>query len=1103
MDAEIEYLEHAEHAVGEPARRGHRTAAGGGRVSAALGAAAMLCALVAAVAPAPALGAGSTGPASGANPLTVFTSGHPYRHGVVPTVSWMRTHRTRLKAYSEGSGPLYYRGGIDSVGVTSGPPRVYVILWGSQWGTEGTNGGGFKTFSGDPNGMAPDIQAFFAGLGSEAEGERWSGVTTQYCEGVSVGATECPANVPHVGFPSGGVLDGVWEDTSQAAPAEATGHQIAEEAVRAAEHFGNESASSNRYVQYDIISPTGTNPDGYKTGGFCAWHDYTGDTTLDGGGAAATSWGDPVAFTNMPYIPDAGESCGAEVVNAGSALDGVTIVGGHEYAETLTDQYPLGGWTDSEGFEVADKCAWIRSGQGAMQDIALATGSFPVQSMWANDYEGVGGCEISHPIVTGGENYSLVFTGETTSTSPGAPLEVTVAVENESGEVQSSGERSADSLELSVASGPQATFSSCGANPVSASEGVAHFTCALAAAGTYTLSASDLSEPAVSFPTDPLEVEVTGLPIAASGWEVHMFADGFYNLPHPTNQFYLGPIGIVSDASNNLYIGDAPNGLVYKFGPAGGLAGPASVLSLSSIGYWPLGLSFGKDGALYAVMDGEDKVVQLNPATGEVVRVVANVEEPLGIATDPVSGDLFVTSDGLSPGIWRISNPSSATPTASLYAGGMDAPDGISAGPDGTFYVEDDGTIYSVAGTASASPGTESVLGYVSGADGVGVGANPFDPAAPSYVVVNSNYGELVQVPLGAGETTTSPIFTGGTRGDFVTVAPDGCLYATQSNSVLRVSGSGEACPFAPITPFQPPAVEAPAAPGLVSETSADFKALVDPQGTATTFHFQYGTTTRYGEETPEAEAGSANEAITISQEVSGLAPATTYHYRVVAHNEAGTVYGPDSSLSTASPQPAPPPPKATEAPTISGQALPGHTLRCSEGHWEGTSIVKLSWLRDGSATVGQGSTYQVQNSDAGHSLTCVAHAEGPGGSASADSASVIVHVTARTFRVTLHAGGATIARLLAHGVVVSIGVPQSCKVSLRLIAVRVVHGRPVVKLLAAQLVGFRTAGHTRVLLRVARSRLTRLGHGYVLRITASALSGSEHSQPASLTLGR
>jgi serine protease len=83
-----------------------------------------------------------------------------------------------------------------------------------------------------------------------------------------------------------------------------------------------------------------------------------------------------------------GSSCGANFVNAGSGgvTDGVTIVEGHEYAETVTDQFPAGGWTDLTGYENGDKCAWISSGQGAAQDITLSTGSYPVQSTWANDF---------------------------------------------------------------------------------------------------------------------------------------------------------------------------------------------------------------------------------------------------------------------------------------------------------------------------------------------------------------------------------------------------------------------------------------------------------------------------------------------------------------------------------------------------------------------------------------------------------------------------------------------------------------------------------------------------------------------------------------------
>lgn len=118
----------------------------------------------------------------------------------------------------------------------------------------------------------------------------------------------------------------------------------------------------------------------------------------------------------MPYVTDAGQSCGESFVNAGSTgtLDGVTIVNGHEFAETVTDQYPAGGWTDSSGNEDGDKCAWISSGQGASQNITLSTGTFAVQSTWGNDFAGGGGCEVSHQVVTGGGGANTV-----TVTNPG------------------------------------------------------------------------------------------------------------------------------------------------------------------------------------------------------------------------------------------------------------------------------------------------------------------------------------------------------------------------------------------------------------------------------------------------------------------------------------------------------------------------------------------------------------------------------------------------------------------------------------------------------------------------------------------------------------
>jgi len=79
-------------------------------------------------------------------------------------------------------------------------------------------------------------------------------------------------------------------------------------------------------------------------------------------------------------------------------------VEGHEYAETITDQNPAGGWIDSAGYETGDKCAWISPGSaGGAADLFLSTGNFAMQSTWANDASnGSGGCEFTHPVVANG-----------------------------------------------------------------------------------------------------------------------------------------------------------------------------------------------------------------------------------------------------------------------------------------------------------------------------------------------------------------------------------------------------------------------------------------------------------------------------------------------------------------------------------------------------------------------------------------------------------------------------------------------------------------------------------------------------------------------------
>jgi serine protease len=338
---------------------------------------------------------------------------HSYRHGVVPTIGQAAKMTGYLQAHPSvtATNTLTFGGGIDGIGVTSGTPKVYLVFFGSQWGTQGTDSGGNLTFSNDPSGGAPYIQKLFKGIGTG--GETWSGVMTQYCDGSSVatGAATCPSGAPHVGYPSSGAFAGVWYDNSAAEPNTANGNTLAKEAIKAASHFGNTTAAANRFAQYDILSAHGTNPDNYQTGGFCAWHDYNGDTTLSGG-AASSSVGD-VAFTNMPYVMDQGTSCGQNFVNSNGPVDGYSIVNGHEYAETVSDQNPAGGWTNpSSGAENGDECAWISSGQGASANVATGSGTFAMQSTWSND---TNRCDIAHTIIGGGGG-----AGAPTANNPGS-----------------------------------------------------------------------------------------------------------------------------------------------------------------------------------------------------------------------------------------------------------------------------------------------------------------------------------------------------------------------------------------------------------------------------------------------------------------------------------------------------------------------------------------------------------------------------------------------------------------------------------------------------------------------------------------------------------
>jgi hypothetical protein len=93
-----------------------------------------------------------------------------------------------------------------------------------------------------------------------------------------------------------------------------------------------------------------------------------------------------------------------------------------------------------------------------------------------------------------------------------------------------------------------------------------------------------------------------------------------------------------------------------------------------------------------------------------------------------------------------------------------------------------------------------------------------------------------------------------------------------------------------------------------VTDTGATLKGGVYPNGNNTTYFWQYGTTTAYGQTTEPTPAGSGSAAVPATAVLSGLSSGTTYHYRLVALSPDSanpgqflTQYGYDFTLTTSS----------------------------------------------------------------------------------------------------------------------------------------------------------------------------------------------------------
>jgi hypothetical protein len=244
-------------------------------------------------------------------------------------------------------------------------PKVYISWWGPEWSTGFTTGG----YS---SGQAQNYNIdFFSSVGGSA----WNNVVKQYCQNVPSGTQNCASvnGAQYITNPAG-QLAGAWNDTT-AVPSNPTQSDIFAAAQRLRAHF---TYSAN--ATYMVYTPHLKSMNGFGTQ-WCAWH--SSGSTASG----------PLAYAYIPYMPDAGASCGANFINGNNSygngwFDGFSVVAGHEYSEAETDPFPSSGWVDRQGAENADKCAWSASSA----NIHLGAHDYAVQPTWSN---AAGGCAMA------------------------------------------------------------------------------------------------------------------------------------------------------------------------------------------------------------------------------------------------------------------------------------------------------------------------------------------------------------------------------------------------------------------------------------------------------------------------------------------------------------------------------------------------------------------------------------------------------------------------------------------------------------------------------------------------------------------------------------
>jgi hypothetical protein len=313
------------------------------------------------------------------------------------------------------------------------------------------------------------------------------------------------------------------------------------------------------------------------------------------------------------------------------------------------------------------------------------------------------------------------------------------------------------------------------------------------------------------------------------------------------------------------------------------------------------GVAIGPNHDIYVLTRNPTLVHQFD-AAGNYIRTFNEVDgdtirNSSDISIDPTNGHVLVAQEAYPSAVWEFESDGSFLQEVEASPA-FSAPTRLAVAPSGSLYVSD-GQVVKVFSKDFPIPK-------------ITYGA-PTDQTQTSAVVHASidpnNGGPVVSCQIEYGPDNSygstapcSPDPSGGSFNEVTDVSATISGLTTEQEYHYRfVAGNADAVRRGAdrtIIPHWVMGLETEPA-SEYAPTSVRLNGRFTGNGAHTTYHFEWGKDSSYGNSTPEEDAGSPSGPTTVGSTLAGLAPVTTYHYRVAAKNPDGESKGDDEVFTT------------------------------------------------------------------------------------------------------------------------------------------------------------------------------------------------------------